>query len=192
MNASLYRLDIDGSLNSQGGALTGAWAYAVRPAMELGVFGRVGALRFGDALEVKDVDQWQVGATFATAFGERDQGAVLVTAFSGKDDATRTGSLYSRDIYGVRGTATWALSDSKRLRLSLGLIESRYDSVFFEQQFTDRREDTTTQAAGAFDWFVTEDWLASFLVAYLGNSTEVEVYDFERIQAVVTVQRLWR
>ncbi|MEL7451587.1 MAG: tetratricopeptide repeat protein [Pseudomonadota bacterium] len=190
VNASLYRLDIDGSLNSQGGALTGAWAYAVRPAMELGVFGRVGALRFGDALE--GVDQWQVGATFATAFGGRNQGAVLITAFSGKDDATQTGSLYSRDIYGVRGTATWNLSDSKRLRLSLGLIESRYDGVFFEQEFSDEREDTATQATGAFDWFITEDWLATFLVAYLNNSTDVEVYDFERIQAVVTVQRLWR
>ncbi|MEM9057837.1 MAG: tetratricopeptide repeat protein [Pseudomonadota bacterium] len=192
VNASLYRLDIDGDLNSQGGALTAAWAYALRPQFELGVFGRAGLLRFGDALEVKDVDQWQVGATLATAFGARQQGTLLVTAFTGTDDAVDNASLFGRDITGLRGTATWTLGDTQRLRLSLGLIESRFDNVFFAPRFTDAREDTTTQGAAAYEWFFTKGWLATFLVSYLNNDTDVEIYDFERVQAVLSVQRVWQ
>ena len=192
VNASLYQLNIDSDTNSKGGAFTGAWAYAIRPTLELGVFGRAGALRFTDALEVKDVDQWHFGGTVALAFGGGNEGSLLLALLAGADDATRSGSLYSRDIYGLRGTATWKFSDTKRARISLGVLESNYDSVFFEQQYSDKREDTATQASAAFDWFITEDWLTSFLVTYLNNSTEVDIYDYERVQAVVSVQKVWR
>ena len=187
-----YRLDIDGELNSEGLALTGAWEREVRRGLRLGVFGRIGRTEYGDSLSVKDVDTIVGGLSASWSFGPGGRGSLGGALLAGTDDPRVDTSRYARDMAGVRINAGWAFSPQIRAQFTAGLMQSDYDAVFFEQQFDSPREDTLFNAGVSVQWRLSPKWLMSHDLFYTNNDTDVDVFAFERVQTSLNFSRIWR
>ncbi len=187
-----YRLDIDGSLNSEGLALTGAWEREVRRRLRLGLFGRVGRTEYGRSLSVKDVDQLVGGFSASWSFGSGGRGTLGGAVLAGSDDPRMAGSRYARDLSGVRLNAGWAFSSQIRAQFTAGLMRSDYDAVFFEQQFNSPREDTLTNAGISVQWRLSPKWLMSHDLMYTNNDSDIAVFAFERVETSLNFSRIWR
>ncbi|MBT8136606.1 MAG: tetratricopeptide repeat protein [Gammaproteobacteria bacterium] len=186
-----YQVEVDGRDNSAGLALAGSWDFNVRRNLRLGVLGRIGQVKYGDELKVKDVDQYLLGITsnWTYAGGRGSLGGSLL---AGTDEPLQADSRYGRDTFGLRFTAGWNFSSQFRAQFTAGLLQSDYDAVFFEQQFDAPREDTLTQLSVKLDWRITPKWLMSHLVAYTNNDTDVDVFEFERVETSLSINRVWR
>ncbi len=186
-----YRLAIDGDLNSYGGQIDASWEQTIAPFTRASLFGRFGIIRYDDELEVKDVDQFLGGATIAHAFGNQRRGIVGGAVLIGRDEATESASRFSRDIYGFRVYAGWSFNRAVRIQGTASLLESRYDDIFFEQMFSNEREDTLTELALDLSWRITPNWGLHHKIAYYDNDTDVSIYDYDRFVSGISLQRRW-
>lgn len=187
-----YRVDIDGRLNSKGQALAGSWELRVRDDLLLGFFGRLGQTRYGDALKIKDVDQYLFGASAGWTFGGVDQGSLGASLLAGTDDPRIAGSRYGRDLYGIRLSAAWRFNAQIRAQFTAGLMQSDYDAVFFEQQFTQPREDTMGTVAVNVLWRLTPTWVMSHEISYSNNDSNIDIFKYERVETSLSFYRYWR
>ncbi len=192
LRLSGYRLNVDGDLNSQGGALNAAWEKELSRNLRGGAIARLGVVRYDDELAVKDVDQLLVGGRLAWTFGAERQGELVATALLGRDEATESGSRYSRDVYGLKFAGGWGLTPTVRLTFSASGLVGDYDDVFFEQLYDETREDTLVQGAFGIEWRVSRRWLFRHLLAYSRNITDVEIFEYDRLQISVSIDRQWR
>ncbi len=192
LRLSGYRLNVDGDLNSQGAALNAAWEKELSRSMRAGAIARAGVVRYDDTLDVKDVDQLLVGGRFAWTFGPARQGDIVATALLGRDEATESDSRYGRDVYGLKFSGGWGLTPSVRLTFSASGLVSDYDEVFFEQLYDSSREDTLVQGALGLEWRISRRWLFRHLLAYSRNITDVEIFEYDRLQVLVSIDRQWR
>ncbi len=186
-----YRVDVDGEKNSDGVALSGSWDRQVRRNLRLGLLGRLGQVRFGEELRVKDANQILAGLTARWSFGG-GRGEVGGSLLAGSDDPRESESRYARDLLGLRFDAGWNFGPQFRAQFTAGLMESDYDSVFFEQEFDSPRSDTLTNAAIRLDWRISPKWLMSHVVAYTNNDTDVKIFAYERVETSLSFNRYWR
>ncbi len=186
-----YRQHVDGELNSQGVALAGQWNFTIADKWQLGVLGRVGTTRYGDTLKIKNVNEFLGGVSGAMRFGGAEQGSVGVSLVYGTDEPIEDGSRYARDLYGVRSFVNWAFSPSLQGSLSLGVLQADYEEVFFPLQYNDPREDTLAQARLAAFWKFRPEWVLNPSIAWYSNSTDVEIFEFDRFEVLISVSRLW-
>lgn len=192
LRLSGYRLNVDSDLNSQGASLNGSWEKEMTRNLRVGVLGRLGITRYDDNLEVKDVDQFLLGGNANWTFGRQRQGEFAATVLLGRDDAAQADSRYSRDIYGLRFRGGWSLTTAVRLTVSASGLVADYDDVFFEQAFESPREDTLVQAGIGLEWQISRNWLLRHLISHSRNITDVEIFEYDRLQVMIGINRLWR
>ncbi len=187
-----YRLNVDGDLNSQGLSLNGGFEIAVNRAWRVGATARLGATRFDEGLEVKDVDQFLLGGNATWTLGAKRRASLGATVLVGRDEAVERGSRYSRDLVGLRLDGNWTLNPRFRLFATVSGTLADYDEIFFEQQFDSPREDTLGQATLGLDWRVSRHWLLRHMIVYHRNVTDVQIFEFDRLQTSLQLLRIWR
>ncbi len=189
--ARAYRLEVDGDLNSQGIGLEGEWVRQFTDPMQLGLFGRAGIVRYGDELDVKDVNQYLVGINGAWSLSLEGAGTVGGSLLVGRDEAVESDSRYSRDLYGGRVFLSWELTSNVTGYLNAGILESRYDEVFYTQSFDDERSDTLKDISFRLLWSVSPHWELAHSISFYDNQSEVDIFDYERLVTVLELRRVW-
>ncbi|MEO1574844.1 MAG: tetratricopeptide repeat protein [Pseudomonadota bacterium] len=186
-----FTLSLDGTRNSTAFALTGDWRFDITDTLSVGPAVRLGQIRFQDSLSVKDVDQWAIGAVLGWRFGADGQGGLNSSVMVGRDEPVEDASRYARDVWLWNSSLTWRFSDALSSALALSVERGAFDDVFFEQVFTDAREDLAFRARGAVDWQFAPRWRLQHALSYRMNDTDVGVFEFERFEMSLGVRYVW-
>jgi hypothetical protein len=112
-----------------------------------------------------------------------------VSLTGGGDDAQQSASPFSTDTYGINFSNTWFRPGGKQYFLEAGYSNTEYDDPFFA---INRDDDLVTLAVGT-TWsnFPVTDWTSSFRVSYSEKDSTVSLYEFDRIEAGFSLQKLF-
>lgn len=178
---------IDGDRNSRvaGASLSlahrddGFWRYQAST--------KYAQVRYQDNLEVRDVDQYllslgasrRINLAFGSEFG--------LNLLAGQDEAQEPASPYGRDILGLALVGVSQLAPRWRLDLLAQALVSDYEGEFFGQ----RREDDqlSLEVALLFKDKRWADWSLRLKTAYVEQSSNVELYDYDRLELGVMLRR---
>ncbi|MFK8028977.1 MAG: tetratricopeptide repeat protein [Gammaproteobacteria bacterium] len=183
-----YQFDIDGSRNSEGASLSGTWLRKITPLWRIGITGDAGRISFSENLAVKDVDRFRAGLIGVYSLGDDAQGQVLLRAGFGTDEPRQTDSRYARDFTYAGASLSWRFNSGVRTFLNADFQNSQFEEVFFEQAYTDKREDDRYRLAGLVEWNFRPDWVLSHSLTYTRNDTFVDIFEFERFEALVRLR----
>jgi hypothetical protein len=187
-----YRLDTDGEMNSRGGGIAARYDRALGPRLSLGGFARAIAVRYGEDLEVKDVDAVMGGIDVARALGSGARGAFRAGIRLGRDTPQVDDSPYGRTEYGVDASATWRFSARLAGRLALEWMRSDYDDPFFAELLAEPRADRLTQLRAGAEWAAGETWSLNAGLTLAQNETNVDLYAYDRVAIELAAVRRWR
>lgn len=178
---------VDGDDNATTLGLTAGWNWRLSPFTRLQSSARVGTVRYDGALKVRDVDQWLL-ATGINRRGQLARGSEYsLTLLGGQDSAVKDDSPYGRDLGGVRGTMLVQLTPRVRLQASAQALIADYDGLFFGGKREDVQWSTVlglqlsdNRAAG---------WMLAPRISYVDNSSDVGLFEYDRLQVSVDLSR---
>lgn len=148
---------------------------------------RAAQLRYDELLEVQDVDQW-VGALmlqWRPLAARRWQ--FRIGPVGGREEARVQGSPFSRNLLGAR-TEISTVSRGWIWRALVGGLHSDYDEAFFGQTRRDRQFSVQLQLEIPA---VFREWTLQPSLAYVDNQSDVALYEYERVEAGLHLQRRW-
>lgn len=148
---------------------------------------RTGLVRY-DEIEVRDVDQTIYALTVEHLWPGPNQARFGLTLIGGNEDEKESGSPFGRDQTGVRLTSSWLLSPIARSYLYLGSLKSDYDGQFFGED----REDTQTTAGWYLIWrvFPSQNWALVPRLTYTDNSSDIELFEYDRAELGLSIRWL--
>jgi tetratricopeptide (TPR) repeat protein len=186
-----YRLEADGELNSDGAGIGARYQRRLRPRTSVGAFAHALAIRYGDELIVKDVDQWLAGFDLAHVWGPLQQATVHAGLQIGRDLTRDDSSPYGRRLYGLDAAMGWRFSPRLNGELGASRLRSDYEDPFFPSVLADDRRDTLTQASANLHWQIARKWTLTSELSYSRNETNVEVFGYDGGAIRITARRLW-
>lgn len=186
-----YRLNVDDKFNSQGLSLEASWDMTVNTLQRVGMFARLGALRFDRDFENRDVDQLLVGLSATHVVGRGRRGLVTLSALLGSDDPQVADSRYGRELYGLRGSAVWALEKNLSLTLSGGWQRYLYQQPFFPAVDAERRLDRVADGALNLVWKSPSGLEAALGVNYRDQRSSVSLFSYDRWVLSLALSRGW-
>lgn len=182
---------LDGEDNQQvvGVDAASLWHFSDRSQLSLNL--RSSQSRYAEGLEVLDVDTlvFGVAAQYTTRSMPRIQWVSAVTL--GSDEAVEPGSPYGRDLTGGRIAAIIDFGRGHVLLASVASLSSDYDGQFF---VPGGREDDQLATALGYEWggLRVSGWILRAQVSYVENASTVALYDYDRIDAGVTLRKEFR
>lgn len=151
---------------------------------------RHGQTRYAEGLETLDVDTliYGIAAQYTTLTMPRIQVVSAVTA--GSDDAVDPASQFSRDITGLRVNAVADFGGGHALLVSIASVSADYDGIFFGQV----RSDDQLGGTLGYEWggWRATGWVLRAQLNYTDNSSNVALYDYDRVDAGVSVRKEFR
>jgi len=108
----------------------------------------------------------------------------------GSDDAVEPGSQFGRDLSGGRLGAVVDFGGGHTMLVSITTLTADYDGVFFGR---DRSDDQVAGVLG-YEWggLRSLGWTVRGQLNYTDNSSSVALYDYQRIDAGVSIRREFR
>lgn len=178
--AQLLRDDLNQTLYAL--ALRGALPLTQSGILSAGL--RAGLAQYGEGFRDAEVQQWLADLNWLwrpqAASWQADAGV-----FYGADDGDDVPSL-TRDLYGVQLGATVAVREYP-LRAAAGWLSSRYAVVGGLPQ---RREDQQASVRLSTDLpGLLGKWIVSPQISYIDNQSNLSIYDYNRIDAGVSITR---
>lgn len=183
-----YQFDIDGSRNSEGFNLAGIWLRKIAPQWRIGITADAGRINFQETLEVKDVDRYKAGFIGVYSMGDDGQGQWMLKAGAGIDDPRLSESRFEREFIYAGTSLSWRFNPRVRGVLNVDYQSSQFEQVFFEQLYTDRREDDRYRLAASLDWSFRPGWELNHTLSYTQNDTFVDIFAYERFQAMLRLR----
>jgi FimV-like protein len=151
---------------------------------------RDGQTRFVDELSVLDVDTLVYGlaAQYSTLSMPRLQFLGAVTM--GTDDAVESNSSFGRDLTGGRVGVIADFGGGHAVLLSVASLKSEYDGNYFGAS----RDDDQLGGTLGYEWggLRSLGWTLRAQVNYVENSSNVALYDYDRIDAGLSVRKEFR
>ncbi|MCZ6559479.1 MAG: tetratricopeptide repeat protein [Gammaproteobacteria bacterium] len=187
-----YRLNTDDKLNSKGISLEGDYEHQLNRRTYIGFLGKWTAIRYADNQDVRDVDQFLFGSSISRVFGETGMGNVVATLLLGRDNARLSDSKYNRDIAGLQVFVGWNFNSRVSLQTFASVSRSNYDDVFFPQQVNEDRKDTLSQITLRLTWKINRSWFFDYSYSHQMNNSNVEVFEYDRDVAGVSLRRIFR
>ena len=185
-----FRLDVDGRENNSALTLAGSWSLRVRPRWWLGGSADVTAVRYGDELVIKDINQYAVG--LLASYSSGGPGNLSARLRVGRDAPRLSESRFERSFVAATLGLDWRFSPTLSGALSVSLEDSDFDAVFFAQAYDAPRSDLTVRSRAVADWRFAQHWRLQPGLSYVSNDTDVEIFDFERFEFGVGVSYLWQ
>lgn len=138
----------------------------------------------GDTL--RNADRWLAGAGYARALAS---GPVLYAAVYGGRETTQASSVpqLSHNFDGLRGGFQWQATDAVTLFGSLGWEGRGYRGQ--EPLFLRTRDDRQSSASFGLHYQFAPEWRLTPQVAWTGNSSNIAIYDFDRLVTSIVLRR---
>lgn len=177
---------LDGQENHQMLAADGAGTYGFDDG-HIGLNLRYAQQRYTDELAVQDIDTVLYGVSTQTrlAAWPRLQLGAAVTA--GTDEAVEAASPFGRDLLGVRASALVDAGGGSVVILSLTDLDSDFDGAFFGEARSD--EQLSALLGYEFGGWRARGWTARVQASYVDNTSTVDLYDYDRLDAGVSVRK---
>lgn len=187
-----YRLDTDGELNSSGAGVNARYQTAIGARTSIGGFAGALAIRYGSDLDEKNVDEIGLGFVLARLWSPSRRGVVRAELQLGRDSPTHEGSPYGRHLYGIDAALSWRFSTRLAGELGAAWLRSEYDEAFFTDVLDDDRRDTLTRARAGLGWRFGEAWSLDADVSLARNTTNVDVFEYDRVAFTLAATHAWR
>jgi tetratricopeptide (TPR) repeat protein len=177
---------LDGQENHQVLAADGGATYAFEEG-QIGLSLRYAQQRYTDALAVQDIDTFLYGLSTQTrlSFWPRLQVGAALTA--GTDEAIEQSSPFGRDLIGVRASAVLDLGRGSVVFVSLTDLDSDFDGAFFGEPRSD--EQFHGVLGYEFSGWRASGWTARVQASYVDNASTVDLYDYDRLDAGVSLRK---
>ncbi len=184
--AQIYSAEVDGDFNNKGFNLTAQYNFNISTANQIGTFIRAGEVDYASEFDAKDIDQTLFGLSWAHVFGMKTRLSMVLAIIAGQDEAVETDSPYSRDIQGLRLSFAYPITHRFNLFTSFSTTDSDYDSPFFDA--TENRIDSNDDLSIGASWRVNKNWLLRAIVSSTENTSNVEIYDYDRDTIMLTAR----
>jgi tetratricopeptide (TPR) repeat protein len=181
-----YTADVDGDFNNKGFNLTAQYNFTLSAVNQIGTFVRIGNVDYASEFDVKDIDQSLLGISWGHVFSGDTRLSLVVAAIVGQDKAVESDSPYGRDISGLRISLAYPITHRFNIFSTLGKSDSDYDSAFFDE--ADKRSDSLTDVSIGSSWRVNKNWLLRAVVSQTDNSSNVEIFDYDRSMIMFTAR----
>lgn len=183
---------LDGAQQQNSGNVEFGVSRFLSEKLELSALVRGGVLAYDQpAYQVLDVDRY-LGGVGLTRYGLRNGTARLGGALlAGRDEARRLGSPFSNDKFGARLFAGISLRPRSTLYGELLYLDTRFDGLGF---FGVRRHDQQFLAFVGFDaenW-PASNWTVSPQIRFTDNRSNLSLYQYDRVEAMIFVRRLFQ
>ena len=186
-NFSYVRLD--GQDNHQNTAVEFSAGYVPAELWLLSFSTRYAMQRYIEVLDSQDVNTLiaGLGAQYSWVGAPRVQLGVTLTA--GQDDPQQAVSQFGRDLLGLRLSGNLDFNRGRALFLSVASLNSDFDGIFFPG--TPVRADEQLSAVIGLDWGVyrAAGWLLRGQISYVDNSSNVSLYDYNRVDAGLSLRK---
>jgi len=137
-------------------------------------------IRYADKYSTRDVQQ----TSASVQFHHRNSNQVL-SSFSlmvGKDSPLESGSVYGRQFNAAQAGIVWSMGKAYTAA-SISYMQSRYDSPFFS---TDRN-DNNIGASLKLNYKINSKWMVGPSIKFARNQSSVDLYDYNRNQAMLFI-----
>lgn len=177
---------LDGQENHQLLGADGGAAYGFDDG-QIGLTLRYAQQRYTDELAVQDIDTLLYGLSTQTrlAAWPRLQLGAAVTA--GADEAVEESSPFGRDLLGVRVSALIDVGRGSVVFLSLTDLDSDFDGAFFGEPRAD--EQFSGVLGCEFGGWRGTGWTVRAQASYVDNASTVELYDYDRLDAGLSLRK---
>jgi tetratricopeptide (TPR) repeat protein len=180
-----FWVDSDEYRDSAGG--TAQWLYNLSPSQQLTVFGQFAALRY-PAQKPRDADRYIGGIGYSQALAAPYSPVFFVSVYGGEEKERDSAFPWlGHKPLGLRLGGQLSLSD-RALLFGLATYEHRqYNGT--DPLFLVRRRDDQADARLGLTYLIAPGWTLTPQVAYTYNFSNIELYEYERAIASVSVRR---
>jgi hypothetical protein len=185
-NFALAMLDGEDNHQVVGVDLAGTWYATDRTQASFIV--RNSQTRYAEGLEVLDVDTTMLGLSAQYAAGGMPRVQWVGALTFGGDDAVEPGSPYGRDLFGARVGAIVDFGGGHAMLASVASLTAEYDGQFI---VPGTREDDQLGATLGYEWggLRARGWTVRAQLNYVDNSSTVALYDYDRVDAGVSLRK---
>jgi hypothetical protein len=171
--------------NSLGG--TAQWLHNFSPAQQMTVFGQYAALRFPDQ-PPSDANRWIVGLGYSQAFAAPYAPVVFVSGYGGEQKETDSSfSWLGFKPFGARLGGQLSFTDRTLLFAAISYEYRTYNGT--EPLFLVERRDNQYDARLGLTHTFAPKWSVTPQVAYTNNQSNIELNEYNRTVASVSVRR---
>ncbi len=174
--------------NAVGGTVQ--WIYDVNVRSQFTAYFQYASLTYPEQ-SPRDVNRYIVGVGYAHAFRGNDP-TVYVGVYGGIERARDAAfESLANDPIGLRLGGQKRLNDRTYLFANLGAEYRKYGGPYFPPFITEVREDHQYWAALGVHYLLPKDWRVSPQVSYMQNNSNIEINEYNRWLAFVSLRRDW-
>jgi outer membrane protein len=142
-----------------------------------------------EAAQASSSNLFGLGANAAYVLDAATRTVALGGAFIGTDNAVRDRADGDRRLYGLSGTLQRLLYPRTDVFVSLAALDSDYRRT--NPDFNVARRDRVLDASLGLSWQFAEGWWLRPQVTRTVHRSNIEVNDYRRTEASLTVRRVW-
>ncbi len=183
--AQRFWVDNDTYRNSLGGTVQ--WLHNLTPAQQFTLFGQYAALRFPDQ-SPNDADRWIAGVGYSQALALPYAPVYYLSAYGGEQKETDSAFPWlGFKPYGTRVGGQLSLTERTLVFGAFSFEYRTYNGV--EPLFLVRRKDDQYDARLGVAYTFAPKWTLTPQVAYTNNVSNIELNEYDRTVASVSVRR---
>jgi tetratricopeptide (TPR) repeat protein len=177
------------------GGATVDWRHALDSKTQVGLGLQLNAVRF-PTNSVEDFDQVYLSGSWLHSFERKGVPLLYVTAFVTDDRARNdftgatpgTTTSKSKNLAGVRSVLQYSLDPKVQLYGSVGLIARRDQDSFARSTTVEKGRDTYADATLGVAWTFRDKCALRLQYTYSRNSSNIDIYDFDRSEISSTIR----
>jgi outer membrane protein len=170
---------------------TAQWRFNVNEQNQLQTIIQHNRLRYpGEVTSMFDSDQTVLGVNWFRAFGANNRGLGFFGAYGGRESDIRENPSGEKDFYGVRVGGQYGLTSNLTVFAAIGLMAADYHR--FQAIHQKIRDDKRYDLSLGMSYSLWADWLLRPNVSLTRQTSNIGLYEFDRMEFSVTLRRDWR
>jgi cell division septation protein DedD/tetratricopeptide (TPR) repeat protein len=163
----------------------GDWRHLVNPRNQLVLFGQYNQNRY-EQYDINDVDQLIGGVSWLHALAAPYKPIIFSSAYLGNEADRKNRADGGKVFFGMRIGGQIELNERACLFANLGGLYSDYDAT--NVSFMETRDDRQFDARLGLNWWFKTDWTLKPQIAYTENKSNIDLYEYDRIDVSLTVR----
>jgi len=173
------------------GSLSFDWRHALNSKSQFGAAAQVNSIRFPEN-RIEDFDQLFLSVSWLRSFERSGVPLLYLTGFVSDDRATNKFAdgvtTKSKNLAGLRSYLQYSITPTLQVFNALGLIYRRDKDAFARSTTVEKGRDTYGEASFGASWQFRERCALRVQYAYSHNSSNIDIYDFNRHEISSTIR----